>query len=159
MNNTVKRIILIYGASRSGKTYLADQLKTRYSLNVLSVDSCYVEFVARQFPELYFEALDHFIGPHYLWMRAWRPQLEEHFKREPIAYWQRHLLASIKEQSDFVDDLAVEGFLLCDFREEIENELLRRAMTFQVHVVDRKYFVQNNAVTVEQIAMFGKVSK
>jgi len=154
----MKRILLIHGDPKSGKSFLADMLKSRFSFNLVSIDGCYVDFIAKQFHALYFEALNRYIAPHYCWLMKLRNHLKKDFELDPIDEWNKHLLSIVTEQSNLYDDLVVEGFLLHYYKDIIENTLSNRAKTFQVRVIDRNYFARNEIMTLEQIAKLGSAS-
>lgn len=159
----MKRIFLIYGNPKSGKSTLGKDIKGRVtesgnSCELISVDDQYVYFITQHFPALRFEALNQFIAPHYFWLNQWRQAFHKCFGQDPIDAWHQHLLDFIKKQSILYDDLAVEGYLLEDCKDQFEKNLSDRAKIFQVYVNEKQYFVGNNIATLEEILKLGEES-
>jgi len=154
----MKRVLLIHGDPGNGKSTLAKILKDQYFFNTVPVDDVYVDFILNKFHSLHFEALNRYIAPHYFWIREYHEYIRKDLGRDPIDDWHEHLLTTIKELSNLYDDLVVEGFLLYDCKDQIENALPKGVKTFQVYVKDREYTVQDKIVVPEQIAALGKAS-
>lgn len=153
----MQRIFLIYGNPGSGKSTLAKNIKghdikSGQSFELISVDQCYVDFIANEFPALNWEALNEFIAPHYARLKQWRLQFHKGFGRDPIDTWHQHLLDFIKAKSKLYDNVVVEGYLLGDCKDEFEKQLSDNTRKIiQVQAKEQKYFIGNSALTLQEI--------
>lgn len=150
-----KRLLLVSGSPRSGKSYLACKLKECYGFHALHVDDVYVGFIREKCPELYFEKLHLFIAPQYRCILKKKKWTLEHLGRNYVEEWEAHLEAQVKEQTECYDDVVVEGDLLSDSKHTLQTHLQDVAQVFCIEVVDGKYRCGGNILTLEQVAALG----
>jgi hypothetical protein len=149
-------ILLVSGKHLSGKSTLAEQLRTTHGFEVVSVDEVYVEWVKSECPSLYFDDLQKYIHHHYHYILV-----DEYTKdvlgRDLIAEWHRHLLGVIFNRSQQHERLVVEGYLLFDCKDQYEVELTEQSMqVFQIHVENDRYFlIRVRTVAIDEIASLG----
>jgi hypothetical protein len=149
-------ILLVYGRPGQGKSWLAEKLRSEHSFEVLSVDDAYVAFIRVYCPQIYFEVLEYYVGPHYHAILLDRDYSKAHFGRDFLAEWHAHLKVRIEGMAARHGRLIVEGDLLRDCIDRFEAELSGLAQVFQIEVVDRSYRWQGTPLSLAQVAALGK---
>ena len=151
----MKRLFLVYGHSRQGKTYLAQQLRDEYGFEMLALDSLYVEHIQRHCPFLYFPDLSKFIAHHYLYILNPKEYILSQYQRDLVEEWHQHLYAHVSALSARFDSLVVEGWLLKDCLGEVVTRMSGVAQVFPINVVERKYSHAGSELTIAEIATLG----
>ena len=155
----MKRVWFVTGKSKSGKTCLARQLANNHAFVVLSVDTAYVRFVSERCDELYFKALDKYIGPHYKCILSDRKYSKAQFNgRDFVEEWQRYLLQRIADFAKGEDRPVVEGYLLkycSDCADLLREKLQGEVQIFAIHAADGVYTWKDQTLTVGQVATLG----
>jgi len=125
------RIILIFGDPSSGKSYLADELQSRYGYDVISLDESYLSFIKEQYPKLYLDSLNLVVSQHYGMVLT---RLHKRGERD----WIKYVVSLIKaNRSPFI---AVEGYLLSPILDEVQSRLSKKALVVAVYVHEQQYF-------------------
>ncbi len=104
---------------------------------------------------LYLEALPYYVGPHYCAILLDRDYSKTHFGRDFVAEWHSHLEGCIEGMAARHDRMIVEGGLLHDCKDQLEDDLSRLAQVFQIEVADRAYRWQGSPISLAQIAALG----
>ena len=89
---TARLVLLVRGNSGQGKSWLAEKLLSDYAFRVLSVDTCYVEFVETQVPALFFPAMKKYIKAHYDYLLSKVSYSKKKFGRDFTNEWREYLL-------------------------------------------------------------------
>jgi hypothetical protein len=148
----MKRVVLVYGESRSGKTYLAENLNSGYGWQMLSVDELYVAFVKTKCPEFYFGRLRTYVAPHYVYILVANGHTKEKYRRDYVAEWNQFLLDAIIGEIAGHDTLVVEGWLLQHSLKPLKLRLSQSAQVALVEVLDRTYWIDHAQVAIQDIA-------
>ncbi len=151
----MKRVLLIFGLPGSGKSTLAEKLRDDYSFEILSLDELYAEFIKTKCPNLYFEALDKFIAPHYQHILHPIEYSKHHFGRNFVEEWHEYLLTATSDRNARHDNLVVEGFLLYDYLSNLESAMSQVAQVFLVQASNRTYRVVGTPLTAKDIVPLG----
>ncbi len=153
----MKRVKLVTGEPKSGKTWLAEKLANDHSFINLSVDAVYVDFVKSKCHMLFFEALNKYISPHYNCILSDSDYSKTQFEgRDFVKEWREYLLQRIEERlADKNDQIVVEGYLLKYCMGYLQEKLQGKAQTFQIQVANRVYKWKDQTFTVEQVASLG----
>ena len=138
------RVVLIFGDTQQGKSYLADLLHLNHYYCRIRLDEVYLDFVKKaRYPEYDRPDLHELIKDHY------------HKILEPIPgaaeAWQDRV-ASITE--GFCRDrnlIAVEGYLLRPALDAVKKRLAGRATVTIVEVRSRQYFIAGSVASIGQI--------
>lgn len=157
----MKRVLLIYGDPRQGKSGLAGDLAKEFRNEdaILSVDDLYVEFIKKKCQEFYFKQLRNYIRQHYHYILDAGGYTKHKFGRDFVNEWHKYLFANISERSARYDDLVVEGYLLVDCHRGLEAHMSQTAQVFLVHVSNRTYRVRGKPLTVNEIAALGQADE
>ena len=152
----MKRIILVTGMPRQGKTHLTNRLVTEFSFAALSVDQAYLDFVKTRCPMLYFEALHLYIGPHYdAIIENGDDYSNAHLGRGFDAEWRRYLATRIRGMASLHDNLAVEGYLLKCCDSQFDQMLASVGPLFRVSTEGGRYYFQGRELSAGMIAALG----
>lgn len=152
----MKRLLLIHGEPRSGKSSLARKLQDEHSFEVLSLDELYVKFIETECEDFYFKNLRTYISPHYHYILDARGYTKKKYGRDLVHEWHEYIFTTSFNMSAEHDNLAIEGYLLFDCLGALETRVSQIAQVFIVHVSDFSYRVLGAPLTVDDIAALGQ---
>jgi len=155
----MKRLFLIYGNPGSGKTSLAEYLRSNHSFEILSLDDLYIEFVKEKCPDFYFEKLRNYINQHYHHILNNGGYTKEKFGRDFVNEWHEYLFATTIEWSATHDNLVVEGYLLIDCLSDLETRMSQIAQVFLIYVSDHSYRVLGTPMSANDVAILGQTDE
>lgn len=148
-------VLLIHGHPGNGKSYLGNQLKADHAFGLLSLDATYVEFIKEKCPILDIDSLSKYIGPHYDHMLKHPDYSKEKSGRDFVAEWHAYLRELIEKLANQHDKLAVEGYVLYDFKDGFVANPPTGVAVFVIEVRNRTYNHAGALLTVEQLAKLG----
>src|SRR3972149_5921032 len=134
MRRDKPRILLVFGNPDAGKSWLANELKSRHGYEVISLDEVYVSFIKEKYPSLYLDNLNLVISQHYD-MILLRTQ------KDGKKNWREYVISLVKERAKQYPLLVVEGYLLHPILDALRSKLSKVATITTVHVNARKYFL------------------
>jgi chloramphenicol 3-O-phosphotransferase len=149
----MKRLILLHGQPRSGKSSLATDLEKDYSFEKLTLDELYVEFIETRCKEYYFERLRNYIRQHYHCILDANGYTKDKCGRDLVKEWHEFLFAATSEKIQRYDNVVVEGYLLVDCLDELKARMEKLAEVFPIPIGS------NNPLTTKDIiALLGQKS-
>ncbi len=149
-----KRLILLTGLPRQGKTHLMTRLEREAVCTGLRVDAVYCDFIKTQCPAMYFENLPDYVGPHYDSMIEGLDAYSfSKYGRYFDAEWRAHLVRRIQNHATENDRSVVDGYLMkARVVDQIQGALAPLARVHAVSVEGRRYFLGRKELTFEQVA-------
>ena len=141
-----RRVVLIFGESHHGKSYLAKHLHVNYGYHLVELDGVYVEFVRSQYPDLYLPALGQVIAQHFNMILV--PCDRAGITPGAIAAWPDHVASLVEAASREHHLVSVEGYLLSHALTAVQERLAATAVVTTIEARYKQYFV---ASSIEQI--------
>lgn len=156
-NNTERsRVILLYGASKHGKSSLAEQFRNKYGYHVVGLDGVYVDFIKSRYPKLDMKVLSKVISVHYgcvLWECVRRGITDDAF-----AAWRSHVASVAEGASNQHLLVVIEGYLLApalhnvqDALPAVQERLAGKAVVTTVKAINGETFVDGKVCSIEEI--------
>lgn len=136
---TGKRLFLIHGKPKQGKTTLAINLQE----DVISVDAVFVGCIQQYFPNLYFPDLKHFISPFYHGIITTMPRI--------VAQWKEYVERLVLDEVQVRSRVVVEGHLLFGVLDRLEEKASPWCEVYKIHVKRRQYFIGGQEYSLEDI--------
>jgi hypothetical protein len=150
------RVFLIFGQPGSGKTYLAEHLRSNHSFHCLSLDDEYTDFVRTKCPALFFDSLRLYVAPHYEHILKERRYSVQLYGRDFVAEWYEHVLTRTLRLLEIHRDLTIEGYLLYDCADQIEPVIGKNSRVFRIHADKTTYHSLGRQLSLKEIARLGQ---
>ena len=145
-----RRVVLIYGASGNGKSYLAKQMSDNCGYHRVGLDDVYIKFIKEQYPDLYLTDLNIVIAQHYhCILKAWDHPGGKYHGAESA--WGNYVASFAEDVSRRHPLVAIEGYLLDPVLNTVQQKLVDKAIVTRVEVRMWQYFVNGVVKSLEQI--------
>jgi hypothetical protein len=149
--STSRRVILISGYPDQGKSFLGEALRNQHGFHLIQIDGIYVQFIRNACLAVNFPAVSQFIYQHYnqIFVNV----------QGGITAWHKHLFDEIIQASEKHRDLAVEGYLLKDCKDQFEIDLKEQGrQVFQIRMQGRVATLESPRLTAGEVADLGKAA-